>query len=169
MVAGHELKVYTGVSAGTEEPVGDATNWNLMSTDDYDSSGTGYQAAPITILASGTAYSYERWLKVEFTGTFNAITNVLAWKSAGTFSDAGVSLFVGETTTGVTPVDTDSSIATTAMPSTEGTAIDITPAGGIAIDGDKTDFLVIQLDATDAVTTPGDIGTQTLTFQYDES
>lgn len=169
MAAGHELKVYTSTNAGTEEPVGDATNWNLMSTDDYDSTGTGYQAAPITILASGTAYSYERWLKVEFTGTFNAITNVLAWKSAGTLSDAGLTLYVGETDTGVTPVNTNSSVATTAMPTTEGTAIDITPAAGISSDGDKTDFLVVQLDAADTVTTPGDIGTQTLTFQYDES
>ena len=169
MAAGHNLKVYTGASAGTEAPAGDATNWNLMSTDAYDTTGSAYQAAPITILASGTAYSYERWLKVEFTGTFNAITNVLAWKSAGTFSDAGITLSVGETATGVTPVNTNSSVATTAMPITEGTAIDITPAGGIDTDGDKTDFLVIQLNATDAVTTPGDIGTQTLSIQYDES
>ena len=169
MAAGHELKVYTGTDAGTEAPAGDATNWNLMSTDAYDTTGSAYQAAPITILSSGTARSYERWLKVEFTGTFNAITNVKTWKSAGTLSDEGLSLFVGETDTGVTPVSTDSSVATTAMPTTEGNAIDITPSGGIDTDGDKTDFLVVQLDATDAVTTPGDIGTITLSIQYDES
>jgi len=169
MAAGHELKIYTSTDAGTEAPVGDATNWNLMSTDAYDSTGTDYQTNPITVPEAGTVYSYERWMKVKFTGVFNAITNVLAWKSAGTLSDAALALFVGETDTGVTPVTTDSAVATTAMPTTEGTAIDITPAGGIANDGDKTDFLVVQLDVPSTVVTPGDIGSQTITIQYDES
>ncbi len=169
MAAGHNLKIYTGASAGTEAPVGDATNWNLMSTDAYDSTGSDYQANPIVVPAAGTSYSYERWMKVEFTGVFNAITNVKTWKSAGTLSDAALLLFVGETATGVTPVSTDSATATTAMPITEGTAIDITPAGGIANTGDKTDFLVVQLDVPSTVVTPGDIGTITQTFQYDES
>jgi len=169
MAATFELKIYTGTNAGTESPSGDATNWNLQSTDAYDSTGTDYQTNKIQRPASGTNYSYERWLKGKFNGTFNSITNVKVWKSSGTLSDGNLALFIGETDTGVTPVDTNSSVATTAMPTTEGTAIDITPAGGISNDGDKTDFAVVQLDVPDTVTTPGDIGTQTLTFQYDES
>lgn len=169
MAAGHNLKIYTGTDAGTESPAGDATNWNLMSTDAYDSTGTTYQSNPIVVPDSGTAYSYERWMKVEFTGTFNSITNVKAWKSAGTLSDGNLSINAGETATGVTPTDSASSVATSAIPTTEGTAIDITPSGGISSDGDKTDFLVAQLVVPSTVTTPGDIGTQTLTIQYDES
>lgn len=169
MAAGHNLKICTSTNAATESPVGDASNWNLMSTDAYDSTGTDYQAAPITVPGSGTSYSYERVMRVEFTGTFNAITNVLVWKSAGTLSDVNLALFVGESATGVTPVNTDSTIATTAMPTTSGSAIDITPAAGISSDGDKTDYLYVQLDVPSTVTTPGDIGSQTLTFQYDES
>lgn len=169
MASTPELKIYTGTSAGTESPVGDATNWNLMSIDDYDDTGSTYAANPITVPDTGTNYSYERWMRVKFTGTFNLVENVKVWKSAGTLSDVNLALFVGESTTGVTPVVTDSSIATTAMPTTEGTAIDITPTAAIDADGDYTDYLVVQLDVPSTVTTPGDIGTQTLTFQYDES
>ena len=171
MTATALFKIYTGTDAGTMSPetTGDGTNWNLMSTDAYDSTGTDYQDNPITVLESGTAYSYERWMKVRFDGTFNAIENVIAWKSAGTYSDAGISINAGETDTGATPVDTSSSIATAAIPTTEETAIDITPSGGIEDDGDFTDFLVAQLVVADTTTTPGDIGEQTLTVQYDES
>lgn len=168
MAAGHNLKVCTGTNAATESS-GDASNWNLMSTDAYDSSGTGYQANPIQVPSSGTNYSYERWLRVEFTGTFNAITNVLAWKSAGTLSDGNLVLNAGESASGVTPVNSASSVATSAVPTSSGSAIDITPSGGISSDGDKTYYLVLQLVVPAAVTTPGDIGSQTLTFQYDES
>jgi len=168
MAAGHNLKVCTGTNAGTES-TGDASNWNLMSIDAYDSTGTDYQANPISVPSSGTNYSYERVLRVEFTGTFNAITNVLVWKSSGTLSDANLILNAGKSATGVTPVNTVSSIATSTIPLDSGTAIDITPSGGISNDGDETDYLYTQLGVPDTVTTPGDIGTQTLTFQYDEA
>lgn len=169
MAATANLKICTGTDAGTESPAGDATNWNLMSTDAYDSTGTDYQSNPISVPTSGTNYSYERWMRLEFTGTFNNITNVKVWKSAGTLSDGNLVLYSGETDTGVTPVNTDSSVATSAIPTTEGGATDITPAAGIDASGEKTDYFVVQLDVPDTVTTPGDIGSQTLTFQYDES
>lgn len=169
MAATVELKTYSGTNAATEDPVGDSTNWNLQSVDAYDSTGTDYQTNKITVPAAGSTYSYERWLRLEFTGTFNAITNVLYWKSAGSFSDAALIITAGEATAGVTPVITNSTIATAAIPTVEGSAIDITPAGGISNSGDFTDYAVIQLEVPSTVVTPGDIGSQTITFQYDES
>lgn len=169
MAATCELKIYTGASAGTESPAGDATNWNLMSSDAYDSTGTTYQSNPIVVPAGGTAYSYERWMKLKFSGTFNLINNVKVWKSAGTLSDAALSIYAGKTATGATPVATVSSIATATIPTSSGTAINITPSNAINTTGEKTDFLVVQLRVPSTVVTPGDIGTQTLTFQYDES
>lgn len=170
MAATCNLKVCTGASAGTES-AGDATNWNLMSSDAYDSTGTLYQINKIAVPSTGTNYSFERWLRLEFTGTFNEIENVKGWKSSGTLSDAALDLLAGETDTGVTPIDTVSSIATTTVTGwdSEGEAIDITPSGGIDTFGDKTDYLVVQLKVPNTVTTPGDIGTQTITFSYDES
>lgn len=171
MAATPFMKIFTGTDAGTMNPSADtdATNWNLMSIDSYDSTGTDYQSNPITVLESGTAYSFEKWIKIRFDGTYNLIENVKVWKSAGTLSDGSLALNAGETATGVTPTDSASSVATAAIPTTEGTAIDITPTANIDTDGDFTDFLVVQLEVPDTVTTPGDIGTQTLTFQYDES
>jgi hypothetical protein len=170
MAATCNLKICTGTDAGTEN-AGDATNWNLMSTDEYDSTGTTYQTAKISVPSAGTTYSYERWMRLEFTGTFNLIENVKAWHSSGTLSDAALGLYAGETDTGATPVNTESSIATTALSGwdSEGEAIDITPSVAIETSGDKTDYLVSQLRVPYTVVTPGDIGTQTLTFSYDES
>lgn len=169
MAATFEAKVYTGTNAGTESPAGDATNLNLQSIDAYDSTGTDYQTNKMSVPTSGTNYSFERWIRGKFTGTFNSITNVLFWKSAGTLSDVNLAVNAGENTTGVTPIDSVSTIATSAIPTTEGTAIDITPAGGISVSGDFTDYVIMQLAIPSTVTTPGDIGSQTVTFQYDEA
>lgn len=171
MVATPLLKVFTGTDAGTMNPSadGDATNWNLMSTDAYDSSGVLYQSNPVVVPSSGTSYSFERWMRVRFDGTFNLVDNVIVWKNAGTLSDGNLSINAGETSTGVTPVDSASSVASAVLPETEGTALDITPSSPISTSGDFTDYLVAQLVVPSTVTTPGDIGSQTLRFQYDES
>ena len=172
MAATVELKIYTGTNAGTENPAsGDATNWNLMSTDAYDSTGTDYQTNRIQVPSSGTNYSYERWMRLRFSGTFNLIDNIKAWHSAGTLSDANLDLLAGVTDTGATPTDSQSSVATTTLTGwdSEGEALDLTPSGGISSSPGYSKYLVVQLEVPSTVTTPGDIGTQTITFQYDES
>jgi len=166
------LIICTGTNAATETSAGsDADNLNLLNDDSVDTGGTDYMSKPITKLSSGTAYSYERWARLEFTGTFNAITNVKFYKSAGSLSDAGLDVKAGTTATGVTPVNTSSSVATTTLTGwdSSGEAIDITPSGGISNSGDKTDYMVFQLSVADTTTTPGDIGTLTVTINYDES
>lgn len=172
MVATAEVKCYTSTDAGTENPVsGDADNMNLLNDDSYDTDGTSYASKPITVPSAGTSYSYERWIKLKFNGVFNAIENVKVWKSAGSLSDVNLDINGGETATGVTPVNTVSSVATSTLTDwdSEGEAVDITPAAGISNDGDKTDFWVMQLDVPSTVTTPGDINSITLSFSYDES
>jgi hypothetical protein len=139
-----------------------------MSIDAVDT-GTDYQTNKLQAPGSGTNYSYERWLRFVFTGTFNLIDNIKCWKSAGTLSDVNLTIKAGETTTGATPVDTASSIATSTLPTTEGAAIDITPTNPIDTSGEKTDYLVLQLNIPSTVTTPGDISSQTLSIRYDES
>ena len=167
MAATATCKVRYGASPGTETT---ATNWNLMSTDAYDATGTDYQTNRISIPTSGTNYSYERWFAIAFGGTFNLIENIKFYKSAGTLSDAALDLTAGTTDTYATPVNTDSTVATTTLDSWDslGEAIDITPGSGITSAG-NTDFGVVQLEVPDTVTTPGDIGTITITVQYEES
>ena len=155
----------TSTNAATETT---QTNWNLLATDSTDS-GSGYETDKISIPSEGTTYSYERWMRFIFTDTFNLIDNIKCWKSAGTLSDENLTLYCGETDTGVTPVNTNSSIATTVMPTVVGNAIDITPSNSIDTTGEKTDYFVVQLDVPSTVTNPGNIGPQTLSVQYDES
>ena len=174
MAATVELKIYTGTTAANENPAsGDAANWNLMNTDAYDSSGTDYQSATnrISVPSSGTNYSYERWMRLKCTGTFNQITNVKFYRSAGTLSDANLDLLAGQTDTAATPSNSASTIATTTKGGwdEESEAIDITPSGGITTSNTYSKYAVVQLKVPSTVTTPGDIGSQTITFKYDES
>jgi len=173
MAATVELKIYTGTNAANENPeTGDATNWNLMNTDSYDSTGTDYQLAAnrIPVPSSGTNYSYERWMRLKFSGTFNEITNIKFYHSAGSLSDANLDLLAGATSTAATPTNSASTVATTTLTSwdEESEAIDITPSGGITTTG-YSEYAVVQLKVPSTVTTPGDIGSQTITFKYDES
>ena len=169
MVATFEWKVWTGSAAGTENPgSGSATHLNFHNDDTYGTS-TDYQTKQIVVPASGTSYSYERWLSGRWSGTFNLIDNILYWKSAGTLSDVNLAINAGEAAAGVTPVVIASTIATSAVPTTEGTAIDVTPSTPITSSPGYSDFVVMQLNVPSTVTTPGDIGVQTFTMQYDES
>jgi len=170
MAATMELKIYYGVDAGTEAPAGNATNWNLMSTDAYDSTGVAYQTNKPQVPASGTNYSYERWFRLKFSGVFNAIDNMAFWHSAGSLSDANLDLKAGSTTVAATPVNTVSSIATTTLTGwdTEAEEIALNNGGDLTAAG-YSDYGVIQLVLPSTVTTPGDIGTQTISMEWDES
>jgi len=170
MAATFEWRTFTSTNAATELPAtGSAANVNMYNQDSYDSSGTTYQSYPVTVPVSGTAYSFERWIKGRWSSTFNLIENIKFWKSAGSYSDAALSIKSGVTDTGVTPVSTASSVATATVPVTEGTADDISPTGDITSSPGYSDFEVLQLNVPSTVVTPGDIGTQTFTIQYDES
>lgn len=164
MVATATMYVYTGTDAGTENS---STYLNLMSTDAQDTDDNDYQSARITIPSSGTTYSYERWFRVKFTDTFNLIENCEYWLSGGSASGTGWTINAGVSESGVTPVNTESSIATSSIPTTEGTALDI-QNGTMDSSGVYTDYGVLQLEVTDSAS-PGDITTGTLTVQYDES
>lgn len=170
MAATHEWKIQCGTSPGTEYPTtGSAGNCNYMSTDAYDSTGTDYQSNPIPVPESGTSYSYERWVRAKFSGTFNKIDNMKIWHDAGSLSDTHLDLCAGVGATYATPVNTDSSVATTTLTGwdSEAEALDITPTDGLTSPG-YSKYLVQQLDVPSTVTTPGDIGSQTIKMKYDE-
>jgi hypothetical protein len=170
MVATPLLKIFTGSSAGTMYPTsdGDADNLNLMASDAPDTTGTDYISSPIVYNASATVYSYERYFKWRFDGTFNLIDNIKFYKSAGSYSNVNLIIRAGTTDTGATPVNTASSVATDPIPTSLETAVDITPYEPIEEDEDFTDFGVLQLVVPTNADTPGDIGTQTITTSYDE-
>lgn len=169
MAATFEWKIQHGSSPGTEWPAsGSAGNCNYMNVDGVDETGTGYQEKSIPPPASGTNYSYERYMRAKFSGTFNQIDNMKIWHDAGTLSDTNLDLCAGVATSYATPVNTDSAIATTTLPGwdTEGEALDIT---NILTSEGYSKYLVQQLDVPSTVTEPADIGAQTIKISYDET
>jgi hypothetical protein len=171
-----ELKIYTGVGAATESPAGDATNWNLMFTDAYDSTQNAYRSSAnrVPVPSASNAFSYERWMRLKFTGAFTTVSNVKVYRYAGAgstangLSDSNLDLTAGTTAAAATPVNTVSAVATTILSGwdSSGEAIDITPVGNIS-PGGFTKYFVVQLKVPSTVTTPGDIGAQTIEFSYD--
>ncbi|MFA5158086.1 MAG: hypothetical protein WC451_02775 [Patescibacteria group bacterium] len=156
---------YTGSGATTETEFYTGPFTSLMSTDAHEA-GTTYQSNPITVPGSSSAYSYERIIRAKWTSTYNTISAVLFWKSAGTLSDAALIINAGTSASKATPVVTASSVATSAIPTTSGTALSVSVSG--ATPNTVSDYIYLQLVVPSTVTTPGDIGTQTCTLQYDE-
>jgi len=175
MVATFEWKVRWGAAPGTET-VGSATKADLMNTD-ADPDVTNYADYPIPVPDTGTNYSYERWLRGKWSGTFNKIENMRIWRLSGTgaapngLSDPELDLAAGSATDYVTPTNALSTIATITLAGwdSEAEAIDITPAAGFITAEGYSEYLVMQLRVPSTVTTPGDIGTQTIRLKYDES
>ena len=157
---------YTSTGGNTETQLASGPFTSLMTSDSHDS-GTTYQSNPITVPGSSNAYSYERIIAAKWTSTYNTISAVLFWKSAGSLSDAALIINAGTSASRATPVITASSVATSAIPTSSGTALSVTVTGSTP--NTVSYYIYMQLVVPSTVTTPGDIGTQTCTLQYDES
>lgn len=142
----------------------DTTAINLLSTNTASGSDTttNTAAAPITIPAASNAYSYERYIRGHWTGTFTSISSVTFWKKSGTLG-TGVTINAASkgNQTYATPVNTASSIATAAIPTTQGAGL--TPAYSTAF----SDYVVLQLVVASTASS-GNIGTITYTFGWNE-
>jgi hypothetical protein len=112
--------------------------------------------------------SYEKNIKLKFSGTFTEISNIKFWKSAGALG-TGESIKADEVTSYVQPVKTTSPRAVTAIPAVVGSAIVVHSAAGattITAAG-YTRYICLQLQTTGSIAT-GNIAEKTLTVQYDE-
>jgi hypothetical protein len=157
-----------GSSPGTSADLN--TGGNEFNFKDLDSltSEADYTSNPIT---AGNN-SYEVWIHGNWSGTMNEVSNLQFWKSAGG-PDSGISLYwEGEQTVYVTPIKTNSTIATATVPTADpGTAnVSITGAlaGKLLTAGGDSDYIVLQMRSTTAAAA-GDTSTYTFTLQYDES
>lgn len=145
----------------------DSTKVNFLSSDGASGSDTTTNTAanPITIPAAGSAYSYERWVRGHWTGTFTSISAVTFYKYSGTI-DTGVTLNGADRTsqTYATPVVTESSIATTACTSWDASGEAFT----LGYSSNYSDYVVMQLViGTTAVA--GAISTLTFRFGWNET
>lgn len=139
------------------------TNLNMGSTLAANISASLY---PITAGSS----SYEKWIKLHFSGTFTRIENLQFWKSAGSYVTGESIVWEGEQTTYATPTNAASTIATTAVPTADpGTAnvsIGGSLSGSLTAEGDS-DFIVLQTAITGAASA-GSTNLKTFVIQYDE-
>jgi len=142
------------------------TDVDLKSIDD---ASTPRAEAPIEILDEGTAYSYESWLRFRLKVVpDNKLENFKIW-SEGTDIEVGVIITINTdaVNTYSTPSDSESTEGTRDNFKNKGVGSKIDVAGELTGVGDKTDFMVFQLEAASNAS-PGDIE-DTVNFSYDES
>ena len=122
-------------------------------------------ANPIALPASGTNYSFERYFRAHFTGTFTSISTITFYKSAGSLG-TGIGITCGTTgnATYTTPVNTASSYSS-AVPTTSGGAVSFGPtslsAAGYSYYG------VMQMTVASTASS-GVVATQTYRFAWQE-
>lgn len=162
MAATIVLRVCTGTNAATEATV---TGITMRSND----SAANDTANPISIPSVGTNRSFEKWIRFMCTvAPAVQATNFKYW-GPNTIPGTGTLLFVGTTATGVTPVATDSAVATSQQDTNHfsaGTALAV--SGTLVNVNDETDFVVFQMDV-DTTAGPGPISQQTHNYSYDEN
>lgn len=155
-----------GASPGTTTDLGASGNLFNFKTLDSLTGTADYTSYPVT---AGNN-SYEVWLRGHWTGTFNKVENLQFWKSAG--SDTGISIkWDGDTTAYSTPITTDSTIATTDVPTADPGTANVSIGGSLS--GSLTaagfsDYVLLQMQSTTAAAA-GDTSTYTFVLQYDEN
>lgn len=126
--------------------------------------------APSTYPITAGTYSYEKWVNVNFSGTFTRVDNIQFWKSAGAYVTGETIAWTGQQTEYAAPTTTASTYATTAVPTADpGTAnvsIGGSLSGSLTATG-SSDFIILQTSVTTAASA-GSCNTKTFTLQYDE-
>jgi len=163
MVAVFNWREYLTNATATATP----TNLNLGST-------IAANLAPSTYPITAGTYSYEKWVKAVYTGSFTRIDNIQYWKSAGTYVTGEIINWTGQQTAYAVPTSSASGYATAAVPTSDpGTAnvsINATLSGSItsSTEGSNcSDFVILQATITTAASA-GATNTKTFTLQYDE-
>ena len=157
------IKGCTGSNAATE-----ATITGLMFRSNDSVAVT--KANPITIPASaGTVYSYEKWVRWYCSvAPDTQCTNFKFW-GPNAIPGTGLIVYDGTNATGVTPVTTQSSKATTQQDTTHYSLATALAIGGtLTVGTDETEYLVLQLSVTD-LAGQGDMVQQTFNYAYDEN
>lgn len=167
MAATVEIRVRYGADPGTEEG-SDAADLNLLSAD--LGSGQTPSDYPIQIPQSGTNYSYERWFRayVSSLGGLTKVKNFRVYADTST-PVTGTTLNYGQTTTYATPSNSASTIATSAIPTSEPSEnlyIGGAAGGEITSVGGYTDYGVLQLEVPSTASLES--GSATITIVWDE-
>lgn len=148
----------TNVDLGT---MGNLMNWKTSD----DATPANYTSYPVTAGSN----SYEVWLRLHFSGTFNKVQNIKFWQSAGSLGPGCALVWAsGGYATYAQGTTETSSIATFAMQEAQPSASNISIADGSLVAEGYSRYILTQLQTTGSAA-PGDTGTVTFTVQYDEN
>lgn len=152
----------------------DTSYLNLLSADAASGSDTTTTTAanPITIPAASYAYSYERWLRGHWSGSFTTISAVYFWKYSGTLPGSVKIKALKKAsapTTYVAPVVTASTVCGTSGNEATATSDIPTATGTInpAYATNFSDYVVMQL-VVPSGSASGSIGTMTYRMGWNE-
>lgn len=123
---------------------------------------------PMVKPASGTDYSFEKWLRLNVTGgSYSQITNVKAYMDGANGLGTGVGLWAKAVSSYATPAEATATTGyTNAFTYTSGSPLTL-GAGPYTSTGEKADHLVMML-AIDNTVSGGVTPSETLTFAWDE-
>jgi len=162
MVASLSVRVYTGSTAATQSAA--VTGIDFISADNATNTLANRQANPITV----GSRSYEKWLKLYLdTAPSNGVTNFQVWGDGAVMTSTTLN-FTGNYITGVTPVNTTSSIANAAFTSYTSSAKATWDTTSYSATGSVTRYAVFQL-AVDSTANPGNWTQETISYSYDET
>lgn len=123
---------------------------------------------PMVVPASGTDYSYEKWLRLNVTGgSYSQITDIVAYSDGSNGLGTGVGLYAKAVASYATPAEATATTGYTDFFSyTSGSPLSL-GAGPFTSTGEKGDHLV--MIATVADTASGGLtSSETLTIAWDE-
>ena len=168
-IAAFTLYKCTSTDAGTETDV--SKHPCFLRADVASTDTASYSVA---VPSTGTNYSYEMWVRLKcLVAPDNQCENFVIW-GENTPPATGITIYMGTTDTGVTPVDTVSSVATTQQDTNyydqgTGLAIGVIPSPAIieAFD-EKTDYVVLQV-RVGTTASQGSLPTMHFYWGYDES
>jgi hypothetical protein len=156
-----------GAPAGTTTLLG--ASGNLVNFKNIDGAGTSnYATNPIP---AGNN-SFELWLRGNFSGVFNSVSNIQFWMSTGFSPSTGLTVMANtQQVTYAQPTSATSSIATSAVstsaPGTQNVSVGGSLTSSITSSG-YTDYIVLQLQTT-TLAPAGDTSLATFSCSYIES
>lgn len=151
---------------GAGETATDKTSGNIRFKNADDA--TVDSTDPMVIPASGTDYSYEKWLRVNVSVAPDTnISNIEAYSDGGNGMGTGVGVYAKAEASYSTPSEPASTTGfTDFFTYTSGSRLDL-GAGPHTGTGDKGSYLVMLCTVADTAG-PGTTNNETLTISYDE-
>ena len=122
---------------------------------------------PMVVPGSGSDWSFQKWLRLNFTGTFTQVSNLKFYTDGASGFGTGVNLWAQAVATYATPAEETASTGyTDAFTYTSGAPLSL-GAGPYTTTGDQGSYVKAALEVA-STATQGALTAETVTFAWDE-